>query len=235
MSDPITNVVPFGKYRGQPLAAMMADRQYCEWLTSQGWFAEKFQPIYQIVVMGGPEPQDTPAHNRLQAMFLDDAFCERFVRLLKQKETPLEGVRYYHRDYEPRIAKVLTCTIGPLKFTREFEAGRANIDVVLHTEYHCTGTAKKQDNCECCFGKPDIITPGEVFEFDEVRWIEPYRIELKPSLGDDYPAVLRQARAKGCNTVAFETFAATTVTLENVKAMFAPIALVSLSDIITTP
>jgi len=44
MGTSSADVVPFGKYRGQPLAVMMADQQYCEWLASQGWFAEKSAP-----------------------------------------------------------------------------------------------------------------------------------------------------------------------------------------------
>jgi hypothetical protein len=237
MSDQAGNIVPFGKYKGQPLAAMMADRQYCEWLASQGWFAEKYQPIYQIVVMGAPEPQDTPAHNRLQALFLDDGFCERFVCEcgFRREDAPLKSVSYDHGWREWRESKeILTQATGPLKFRREFEVGRAQIDVVLDVSYRQTGTAVKQDSRRSRFGEADVIKPGEVFEFDVVGDGEHYRIEIKPSLGDDFPTVLRQARAKGCNTVVFETFAATTVTLEQIRAMFAPIRLVSLGGIIET-
>jgi hypothetical protein len=234
VTDQATNVVPFGKYRGQPLAAMMADRQYCEWLASQGWFAEKYQPIYQVIVTGAAEPQDTPAHNRLQALFLDDQFCERFVREcgFRREDASLESVSYRDDWRGIRDSKeILTQAIGPLKFFREFEAGRLQIDVVLRSNYLQTGTAVKQDEHQR-FGEKDVIKSGEVFEFKEVQYGPEYRIEIKPSLGDDFPAVLRQARAKGCNTVVFETFTATTVTLEQIRLMFAPIRLVSLAGII---
>jgi hypothetical protein len=29
------DIVPFGKYKGQPVEAMMADRDYCAWALSQ--------------------------------------------------------------------------------------------------------------------------------------------------------------------------------------------------------
>jgi hypothetical protein len=30
----VSNIVPFGKYRGQPVEALAADRDYCDWLVS---------------------------------------------------------------------------------------------------------------------------------------------------------------------------------------------------------
>ena len=35
-------VMPFGKYRGAPLNALVDDVPYAEWLLEQRWFAEKF-------------------------------------------------------------------------------------------------------------------------------------------------------------------------------------------------
>lgn len=69
------NIVPFGKYKGQPVDVLAADQAYCEWLRCQPWFAEKFRDVYNIVINYGNEPQDTPEHNALQARFLDDEFC----------------------------------------------------------------------------------------------------------------------------------------------------------------
>jgi len=31
----MTNIVPFGKYKGQPVDVLAADHAYCDWLTSQ--------------------------------------------------------------------------------------------------------------------------------------------------------------------------------------------------------
>jgi hypothetical protein len=35
-------VMPFGKYRGAPLDAVVEDVTYAEWLLAQPWFSEKF-------------------------------------------------------------------------------------------------------------------------------------------------------------------------------------------------
>ena len=32
----------FGKYRGAPVAIVVDDVAYCEWLLEKSWFAEKF-------------------------------------------------------------------------------------------------------------------------------------------------------------------------------------------------
>jgi hypothetical protein len=224
-------VVPFGKYKGRHVAEMIADRQYCEWLASQGWFAEKYQPIYQIVVMGGPEPQDTPAHNRLQAMFLNDGFCERFIK--KFSSSPKQPSYTYsfgeghlwltpkNTTREVRAEKLITCELTKIQFRREFECDRSQIDVLLTVYYYFSGTARGVD--------------GGMFEFEDESASKDFSIEIKPSLGDDFPSVLRQARAKRCGIVAFETFTATTVRIEQVREMFKPIRLVSIADMADMP
>jgi hypothetical protein len=37
--------MPFGKFKGQPIAEVVADRQYASWLCGQEWFKEKFPHI----------------------------------------------------------------------------------------------------------------------------------------------------------------------------------------------
>jgi len=40
MSD--NAVVPFGKYKGQPVEVLASDRDYSEWLLAQGWIAHRY-------------------------------------------------------------------------------------------------------------------------------------------------------------------------------------------------
>lgn len=79
---PGTDVVPFGKYKGEPVERLVADTDYCEWLASQTWFRERYARIYQLVVNYGAEPQDSPEHNEMQARFLDDKWCRALVIVL---------------------------------------------------------------------------------------------------------------------------------------------------------
>ncbi len=76
------DVVPFGKYKGQPAETLLTDQDYCEWLLAQPWFKDKFGATYNLVVNYGGEPQDSPEHNQMQAAFLDDEHCLALTRLV---------------------------------------------------------------------------------------------------------------------------------------------------------
>lgn len=82
---PGTDIVPFGKYKGEPVERLVADTDYCEWLGSQAWFRERYARIYQLVVNYGAEPQDSPEHNEMQARFLDEKWCRALMVVLDPK------------------------------------------------------------------------------------------------------------------------------------------------------
>jgi len=46
------------------------------------------------------------------------------------------------------------------------------------------------------------------------------RIEIKPAMGDDYPAVLRQMKASYCNVLYLVSYTGSGATLDQVKRMF---------------
>jgi hypothetical protein len=77
-------LIPFGKYKGQPLEAIKHDKQYLDWLSTQDWFREKYANVYQqIIVNNFTEPADTPEHNKMQAKFLNEDYC---LNILINKE-----------------------------------------------------------------------------------------------------------------------------------------------------
>jgi uncharacterized protein (DUF3820 family) len=79
MTEQNDNIVPFGKYRGRLVEEVLADDpQYLEWLSGQDWFREKHLNLYQVIINRGFEPEETPEHNALQVLFLDDNFCRAF-------------------------------------------------------------------------------------------------------------------------------------------------------------
>lgn len=134
-------IIPFGKYKGQPIEAAVQDRQYVDWLTAQPWFKERFGNLYTLIVNNFQEPAETPAHNALQARFLDLRFC----------------------------ARVLSCVFGGKEFKE------------LRCEFETAGF--------------DVAISGEhVHKLPNDWGHERIHIEAKPSVGDDYPAVLRQIR-----------------------------------------
>ncbi len=73
-------VVPFGKYKGRPVAELVADDGYRDWVLAQPWVRERFVNFYNILVQGTPVAQDSPEHNEMQARFLDEDWCTRLMR-----------------------------------------------------------------------------------------------------------------------------------------------------------
>ena len=78
----MSDIVPFGKYRGQPIEMMQADRGYMQWLEAQPWVREQFPALLQIINVQQTELSNTPEHNRLQNMFLDNEFAWNFMDIM---------------------------------------------------------------------------------------------------------------------------------------------------------
>ena len=160
-------LVPFGKYRGQPVEVMAQDEAYVDWLLGQEWVKARYQNIYNVIINNFQAPSETPEHNIAQASFLDVAYCLRFLRAA--------WPNLYRVDV-PRIEHV------------SMESCGADVRLVIHykTEFVLTEEeyAKKSSYY---WGS---TKPGR-HEYNER--IEAY-VEIKPSLGDDYPAVLRQIK-----------------------------------------
>ncbi len=79
MSD---DVVGFGRYRGQSIEALAADRRYCEWLLMQPWFTKHHKKTHRLLMQMGIRVEETPEHNKMQARFLDQDLCEQLARWL---------------------------------------------------------------------------------------------------------------------------------------------------------
>lgn len=68
----MSEIVPIGKYKGQPVELMLSDVDYCEWLKDQSWFREKFVNIYNVIINVNDQKENTPEHNLLQAKYFDN-------------------------------------------------------------------------------------------------------------------------------------------------------------------
>lgn len=212
-------IIPFGKYKGQPLEVLQNDKQYVEWLRNQSWFIQNHPTINTLIINNFSEATDSPEHNRLQARFLDDYFCQKFfekcllpyVRLESSCKGAFDG-HYRHDVYLDHRFK--NC---------DFEVN--NIDVGFYYEYtnyvmktEITYELGKQINN---FGYASKSYSKEC-------------LELKPCIGDDYPSILRKILAdKKCDYCVAETYTGTGATKEQVIEIFkrARIKLIFLPDI----
>lgn len=158
-------VIPFGKYTGQPIEVLASDQKYRDWLMQQSWFSERYPQLSTIIINNFAEPSETPEHNKMQAYFFDKKNKRAILKLLDVKA------------FDYRNDKLI-----------EFEINDDELieSVVLHVEAEVKGF--------------DLIIRAErkgdfFFGFNAKEGLENYYwIELKPTLGDDYPAVLRQIK-----------------------------------------
>jgi hypothetical protein len=58
---------------------LRADPGYTDWLMAQSWVRERYAAFHTLIINNFGEPSETPEHNALQALFLDDDFCRGFV------------------------------------------------------------------------------------------------------------------------------------------------------------
>jgi hypothetical protein len=75
--------MPFGKYKDQPIDLVLADQDYVEWLAGQPgimtMMQKRFPAIFNIITVGSPRTEDTPEHNKMQALFLSRDFQYAFI------------------------------------------------------------------------------------------------------------------------------------------------------------
>jgi hypothetical protein len=215
-------IVPFGKYKGQPLEVMVADRDYVQWLMAQDWFRDK--PLYQVIINSGAEPQETPEHNALQVLFLDPGFSLRFARHVEpgcEVEARRSMLAELSKARSDRwVAKEDLATLDlingayemAIKFEPKFEVGdfgRAPVDVLLKGY----SSDKRLPNLGSCFFRRTI--------------------EIKPSVSDDYPAVLRQMKNSHSEVLLTREYTGQGATREQFVALFetAGIAVVFVDEI----
>lgn len=93
-------LIPFGKYKGQPLEVLQHDQQYAEWLTSQDWFRQKFQPIYNIIINNFGEPAETPEHNQMQVKFLNEEWRLKTIIALQLSISKFDHAVFFKKAQE---------------------------------------------------------------------------------------------------------------------------------------
>jgi hypothetical protein len=189
------NIVPFGKYKGQPVEVMQQDQQYIDWLTNQDWFRNRYPTINQVIINNFQEPSETPEHNKLQAKFTDSVFLDKFEKYISDFTDSSENATNFMIER---------------KYGINFE-NSYDVQFIASYEYNyfCERHNKKFE------GKAS----------------KEFGIEIKPCLGDDYPAIKRQIlniKYSGIpiKILLYDNFTAIGATLEQIKIMLRPIHVV---------
>lgn len=226
-----SELIPFGKYKGQPVEQLQHDEQYAGWLVQQPWFKERYGKIHTLIVNNFKEESASPEHNRMQVRFLNKEFCLKFA-LSSLGEGMVE---------DAEELSVITCGTNIEDYRERFNPEPWQYKKWLAVQFEDYGwdvvlsvrkcyPYLKISNYESCDG---VVKKEKLFTHD-CNFC--FFIELKPTIGDDFPAVLRQvkSRAMRCNFPVRETlssknivfvvcdsFQSDSVSLEDAKSMFA--------------
>ena len=199
-------VIEFGKYKGQPLEVLINDPQYTQWLLAQEWFASKFRDQYNIVINNFMEPQDSKEHNQIHVKFLSDDYIKtKFSQFISDNGCHLEWLKDEVYSEKESLLLDVSGNIKPFEITKKrFES--IGFDVVVYVDIVYEKSWVYPDD----FGKSKYIDPyrgsaqsddfytmeakrgskGNAFEKTEHQLF----IEIKPSVSDDFPSVLRQMK-----------------------------------------
>jgi len=191
-------IIPFGKYKGQTLAALRQDRDYLDWAGAQDGIRQKYPWIFSVTINNGVEPAETPEHNRYQALFLDDAFAERLFDLVWP-------------GYRESCAREITAHDAGIYEHEDRYAGPVRLEKV-DVGFEVNGRDRDGLGRDRMYGPADVQINS---------WSRALRLEVKPTMGDDYPAVLRQMRGNKCNILYLVEYTGVGATLAQVKKMFA--------------
>ena len=258
--------VPFGKYKGQPVAVMMGDRQYVDWCMMQSWFGEKYATLAAILQGRNTLEQDacTPEHNSLQMLFLKPEYQKALALTFwkhepKQHATELKNKlaeqllfaeQEFQEFYRPTQATITSARNKFFALPGKQAAHDAALAVkVAEIPAICHETASSY-SCEIQFEHNNWDIAFCTINLNcgcgaRVDYVNSYRtyIELKPSISEDYPSVLRKVKSRigflvrgeeiGHKVVITREITATTATIEEIKKMFemSGVRLLLLSEI----
>jgi len=183
---PQDNTVPFGKYRGMPIGALLADAQYVAWCKTQG-LDQKYPQVFanniNIYNLGqGQEPADTPEHNALQLRFLDDAFIDKVATAYGFTKKPTASWYLDKTNADAQKAfQEASWDFCSSDRSAEFEVHGFDVIVTGKWQYTSTILGERYTERFWLKGQSSMCRANLL-------------IELKTSMGADYPAVLRQIK-----------------------------------------
>lgn len=198
------------------------DPEYLEWLTAQGWFEKKFDYLFQTVITNNyyNESAETPDHNAMQVKFLEVDYLVGITHVVKTKDQCRQEFYDFRREQTSEIIEHIRMCREEIQYTIK-SLGSDDPDEYFktHSENHylygfalslksnkfreqlaikkfrsiraglhsLTKVQFEVDGWDVIFGL-GVMNKGSKYVIVKDRFL----IECKPTLGDDYPAVLRQ-------------------------------------------
>lgn len=247
-TDPSAIVVPFGKHKGATVAELLVkDAEYADWIMAQGWVAERFAELHAALATRGAGTDDTPEHNALQARFLDEDVRAATLRLcradllIKTRRLTVESHNWELRDQIYRAARSVNAARDQqIWANRVSRADRPEITQERETAAAAVAKASEDANrleslweslpLDVCHlatsvtfeqrGVDVVLAWAWKTENERRETAGGVSIELKPSLGDDFPTVMRQMKRTGTDLLVVGTYNGRGVSEPQLRQMF---------------
>ena len=231
-------LVPFGKYKGSPVEDMLADSSYMAWLEAQPWFREKF--VHLLPSGRKEEMSQTPAHNRLQALFLDPAYRLAFIETVvpdslgntywdwRAEREELRSAIRFSSDGKAEVWAVSEIARLKAAVPIEKSATYVSFEAVSYEPWDVDRKHSVHSDVWICL-RHKIYSPWLLWRIDEKERQAKlvcrdknicFPIEVKPTVADEYPAVLRQMQKNRSRYLFVERYAGTGVTQEQFVEIF---------------
>jgi hypothetical protein len=211
-------IVPFGKYKGQPVEVLASDPQYVEWLLSQSSIKLKYPDIINVIINNFQVPSETPEHNALQVKFLNENYRIKFaayVSNISKQHFDRTGLsirnainQYLERHFNYNTYGLSEQTQHELALEKQEKIIKKREEIFKNAAIGLTTGKvefeKKGLDVEFYVGIDVVDRDSELSKTLSKCWQENriqysadgwfYSIEIKPVVSDDFPAVLRQMK-----------------------------------------
>jgi hypothetical protein len=202
-----TVTLPFKRFVGKPVTEMLADQGYIDWCNKQPHLKEKMTIIINQYITNNSQASATPAHNKLQNQFLDKTLQKRLL----WKICPSIPKMFQKLDELYKLPEYKQ-VFGEFKMEIEYSNWKFHVewkynwDVALFVELDSDGMSFPYNlECQDIELKKTIATKFKSIKninisnycnsiSISINVTRKILCELKPSLGDDYPDVLRKMR-----------------------------------------
>lgn len=224
----MSNLVPFGKYKNQPVEVLASDPGYVEWLLAQHDLKTRYPDFVNIIINNFQEPSETPEHNAIQVKFINEdyrlrfALCSRRMEIEELHEISLkvkssiqkyaDEKKFYSNDFfmpgddNPKSSEEIEKENRENRENKYLELAERLKGIHLKVD----SVGFEEGGTDVCFTSA-IATMGDIecpdpdedvmrLVMKNLSWHD-HRVEIKPVVSDDFPAVLRQMRLSGANTL----------------------------------
>lgn len=226
-SSPSALVVPFGKHKGRTVAEVLDhDPAYVEWLTAQAWLAERFSELHTAFVSRGTVTDDTPDHNAMQVQFLDPIFCAACIHAAWGGVTK-QAAEQKKRGLEETLRGQVVWNMRQA-YVERAEMCEHSLEALKNTGLKVKSSVAFERR-----GVDVSIRWGWCSNPDDWHSEKVVNVELKPTMSEDYPTVMRQMQRLGADTLLVGSYTGRAVPEPLLRKMFAAngVALVFVRDV----